>query len=111
MRRFAKHVLANGMPDGILLNINVPNYPLSEITGMQVTRQDLGTYSANAIKRLDRYGNPYYWIGGERAEVDQGEDTDLNAINNRRVSITPVQLDFTAHDQIESLKQWLDNEQ
>jgi 5'-nucleotidase len=109
-RRFAKHVLANGMPDGILLNINVPNCPISEITGMQITRQDLGTYSANAITRLDRYGNPYYWIGGERAEIDQGEDTDLNAINNRRVSITPVQLDFTAHDQIEPLKRWLDHE-
>ena len=106
--RFAKHVLANGLPDGILLNINVPNYPLSEITGMQITRQDLGTYSANAMTRLDRYGNPYYWIGGERAKIDQGEDTDLNAIKNRRVSITPVQLDFTAHDQIEPLKGWLD---
>ena len=108
--RFAKHILTNGMPNGILLNINVPNCPLSEITGMQITRQDLGTYSANAMTRLDRYGTPYYWIGGERAEIDQGEDTDLNAINNRRVSITPVQLDFTAHDQIAPLKQWLDHE-
>jgi 5'-nucleotidase len=108
--RIAKQVIASGMPDQILLNINVPNYPLSQIKGIEMTRQDLGTYSANAIKRLDQRGRLYYWIGGERAQIDQGEDTDLHAIRNQRVSITPVQLDFTAHDLIEPLTAWLNDE-
>lgn len=108
--RIAKQVMANGMPDHILLNVNVPNCPLSEIQGIEITRQDLGTYSANAIKRLDRRGRPYYWIGGERAHVDQRVDTDLHAIRKQRVSITPVQLDFTAHNLIEPLKIWLNDE-
>jgi 5'-nucleotidase len=108
--RIAKQVMANGMPDQILLNVNVPNCPLAEIQGIEITRQDLGTYSANAIKRLDRRGRPYYWIGGERSHIDRREDTDLYAIRKQRVSITPVQLDFTAHDLIEPLKIWLNDE-
>ncbi len=108
--RIAKQVMANGMPNHILLNVNVPNCPLAEIQGIEITRQDLGTYSANAIKRLDRRGRPYYWIGGERDHVDQRADTDLHAIHKQRVSITPVQLDFTAHDLIEPLKIWLNDE-
>ena len=108
--RIAKQVIANGMPDQILLNVNVPNAALSEIEGTEITRQDLGTYSANAIERLDRRGRPYYWIGGERGQVDHGEDTDLHAIRNQQVSITPVQLDFTAHHLIESLTAWLNDE-
>ena len=108
--RIAKQVITNGLPDQTLLNINVPNCPLSEIQGIEITRQDLGTYSAQAIKRLDRRGKAYYWIGGEREKVDQREDTDLNAIREQRVSITPVQLDFTAHDLIEPLKIWLSDE-
>lgn len=108
--RLAKHVLAHAMPENILLNVNVPNCSLSELSGIEITRQDLGTYSAQAVERLDRRGQPYYWIGGERAHVDEREDTDLNAIRNQCVSITPVQLDFTAHHQIEPMKGWLGDE-
>lgn len=105
--RLAKLVLANGLPPGILLNVNVPNCPLSMIGGFEAARQDLGTYSANAIKRVDRMGKPYYWIGGERAHVDAREDSDFNIVKRRCVSVCPVQLDFTAHHEMEPLKQWL----
>ena len=108
--RLAKLVLANGLTPGILLNVNVPNCPLSMIKGFEVARQDLGTYSATAIKRVDRVGKPYYWIGGERAQVDVREDSDLNVVKRRCVSITPVQLDFTAHHEIEPLKRRLKDE-
>ncbi len=108
--RLAKLVLANGLTPGILLNVNVPNCPLSMVRSFEVARQDLGTYSATVIKRVDRVGKPYYWIGGERAQVDAREDSDLNVVKRRCVSITPVQLDFTAHHEIEPLKQWLKDE-
>ena len=108
--RLAKLVLASGLTPGILLNINVPNCPLSMIKGFEAGRQDLGTYSATAIKRIDRVGKPYYWIGGERAQVDAREDSDLNIVKRRCVSISPVQLDFTAHHEIEPLKRWLKDE-
>jgi 5'-nucleotidase len=109
-RRIAKQVITSRLPDQILLNVNVPNCTLSELRGIEMTRQDLGTYDAQAIRRLDRQGNPYYWIGGEREKVDRREDTDLNTIRNQCVSITPVQLDFTAHHLIDSLKSWLNDE-
>ena len=108
--RIAKQVITNRLPDQILLNVNVPNCTLSEIRGIEMTRQDFGSYGAQAIKRLDRQGKPYYWIGGKREKVDRREDTDLNAIRNQCVSITPVQLDFTAHHLIDPLKSWLSNE-
>ena len=108
--RIAKQVITNKLPDQILLNVNVPNCALSEIGGIEITRQDLGAYNAQAVKRLDRDGKPYYWIGGERQEDDRREDTDLNTIGNQCVSITPVQLDFTAHNQIDPLKHWLNDE-
>ena len=108
--RLAKLVLASGLTPGILLNINVPNCPLSMITGFEAGRQDLGTYSATAIKRIDRVGKPYYWIGGERAQVDAREDSDLNIVKRRCVAISPIQLDFTAHHEIEPLKRWLKDE-
>jgi 5'-nucleotidase len=107
--RIAKQVIASGLPDQILLNVNAPNCPLSQINGVRITRQDLGTYSANAERRLDRRGQPYFWIGGERAHVDNRLDTDLKAIRNRQVSITPVQLDFTAHHLIDFMKTWLND--
>ena len=80
------------------------------IKGVEAARQDGGTYSATAIKREDRSGKPYYWIGGERAEVDARQDSDLNVVKRRCVSICPVQLDFTAHHEIEPLKQRLKDE-
>ena len=106
--RLTKLILAKGLTPGILLNVNVPNCPLSMIGGFEAARQDSGTYSATAIKRVDRVGKPYYWIGGERAQVDVREDSDLNIVKRRCVSITPVQLDFTAHHEIEPLKQWVE---
>ena len=72
------------------------------VRSFEAARQDLGTYSATVIKRVDRVGKPYYWIGGERAQVDAREDSDLNVVKRRCVSITPVQLDFTAHHEIEA---------
>ena len=108
--RIAKQVTEKGMPSHILLNVNVPNCRLSEVKGIKITRQDRGNYSINAVTRLDQGGRPYYWIGGERTQIDFGGDTDLHAIHNQRVSITPVQLDFTDHTLITSLKAWLDDE-
>ena len=103
----AKDVLKNGLPAGILLNVNVPNCPLSKIKGLEATRQDLGAYSADSIKRVDRMGEAYYWIGGERTQVDRRKDTDLNVVKQQFVSVTPIQLDFTAHDEINPLSLWL----
>lgn len=99
--------IEQGIPEGVLLNVNIPNVEVSSVKGIKVTRQDLGTYSANAIERKDRAGNPYYWIGGERSKIDQRPDTDLNTIKDLFVSITPVQFDQTAHSYLDMMEDWL----
>ena len=107
--RLVKKVLSEGIPNGSLLNVNIPNVPLTEIGDFAVTRQDRGGYSALAVKRADRYGTPYYWIGGERARSDIGHDTDIYALQQNQVSVTPITVDLTDYQHLNSLKNWINS--
>lgn len=91
-----------------LLNVNVPNVPLEQIKGIRTTRQDRGSYTAEAIERRDRYDRRYYWIGGERAKTDSKADTDLYAAENGFVSVTPLTTDQTNFNSFEITHRWLD---
>src|SRR5690606_16774713 len=97
-RRVAANVIANGLPPGILLNVNVPYLPLEGILGTQITRQGLRIYRDALVKRDDPRGRPYYWIGGEAPGGVPDDGTDIGALHQGYVSITPVQLDLTAHN-------------
>ncbi|MCD6505273.1 5'/3'-nucleotidase SurE [Candidatus Poribacteria bacterium] len=99
-------VLRNGLSEGTLLNVNVPNLPLDEIKGFRITRQDRAPYDTKVVKRIDPRGNTYYWIGGDRAETDGAEDTDIYAVRNGYISITPLQLDLTNYAEMERLERW-----
>jgi len=107
---FAAHlgrqVLKNELPDEVLLNVNVPPLPLDEIEGVKVTRMGLRIYRDKLIRRLDPRGKPYYWIGGPEPTGVEEEGTDIWAMAHGYISITPVQLDLTAHELIESLRDW-----
>jgi 5'-nucleotidase len=106
-RRVSRQVLDHGLPPMTLLSVNVPNRPLDKIQGMQVTRQGTSIYHDELVARLDPDGRPYYWIGGEAPTGDVTiEGTDIWAVYNGYVSITPVHLDLTAHGMIDTIKQW-----
>lgn len=105
-RRVAANTIANGLPEGVLLNVNVPYLPLEQIRGVQVTRQGLRIYKDELVQRADPRGRPYYWIGGEAPSGVPEEGTDIGALNAGYVSITPVHLDMTAHQAAEQLRQW-----
>ena len=105
--QLVKRILANRIPDDVLLNVNVPNADLSEIGDMVVTRQDQGIYSAQSIRRQDRYGRTYYWIGGTRSTDDHADDTDICAVQNNRVSVTPIIVELTDYRKMESVQNWL----
>lgn len=94
-RQLVLKLSANRLPSQTILNVNVPNLPLDEIQGIQVTR--LGTrHGAEAIvKELDPRGRPIYWIGPPGLEADAGVGTDFYAINSGYVSVTPLHLDMT----------------
>ena len=87
-------------PD-IILNVN---FPVSEFTGVRITKLGKRIYSEGVIERLDPRGRKYYWIGGEPPIWHPGEGTDFEAIHAGYVSITPLHLDLTHHDSIPRLK-------
>ncbi len=105
-RVVAANVIEHGLPDGVLLSVNVPYRPLAEIHGYRVTRQGLRIYRDELVARKDPRGRPYYWIGGE-APIGVPEDgTDVGALHEGYVSVCPVQLDLTAHELLEPIRQW-----
>jgi 5'-nucleotidase len=95
-----------GLPTEIVLNINVPYGEEREMRGTRVTRQGLRIYRDELLRREDPRGRPYYWIGGETPTGVVEDGTDYGAIKEGYVSITPLQLDLTAHNQIDALKNW-----
>ena len=108
-RRVVRAVINHDMalPPLTLLNVNVPNLPLDKIRGMQITRQGTSVYRDALVARIDPYGRPYYWIGGEAPTGDVTVvGTDIWAVNQGYVSITPIHLDLTAHSMIDTLNSW-----
>src|SRR5512133_2230500 len=105
-KKVVANVIEHGLPPSILLSVNVPYLPLEEIRGIQITRQGLRIYRDALVRRNDPRGRPYYWIGGEAPGGVPDEGTDFGALHQGCVSITPVQLDLTAHNLLEPLKAW-----
>jgi len=104
--RIAQKVLEHGLPEGVLLNVNVPYLKLEEIKGFLVTRQGLRVYRDELDARIDPRGKPYYWIGGKLPIGINEKGTDYGALKEGFVSITPLQLDLTARKAMQTLSQW-----
>ncbi len=99
-------IIKKGLPEGTLLNVNVPYRPYDQIQGIRITRQGLRVYRDQLDSRLDPRGVPYYWIGGEAPTGVPEEGTDFGALAQGYVSITPLQMDMTAHRTMELLRSW-----
>jgi len=91
----------------ILLNVNVPDVPYDELQGVEVTRLGRRHKAESVIKYQTPRGETVYWVGAAGAAQDAGEGTDFFALQNNRVSITPLQIDLTRYDQIGYVKNWL----
>ncbi len=104
MKKIARQVLQDGLPQGIALNVNIPYLPLNEIKGIKVARQAQDKWHENYDKRTNPFGRDYYWLNGNFSYEDKGTDTDVFALKNGYVSVVPVQYDLTAHHLINHLK-------
>lgn len=104
--QLAAHVLAKGLEPDVLLNVNVPRLPREQIEGVRVTRLGRRVYQSELIRRTDPFGRDYYWIGGELPSADMAEGTDVAAVHEGYVSVTPIHLDLTNHALIEQLEGW-----
>jgi 5'-nucleotidase len=100
-------VIANPLPPEIVLNVNVPYLPWEELKGFQITRQGLRIYRDELVRRQDPRGRPYYWIGGDSPTGKPEDGTDFGALKDGFVSITPIQLDLTAHHVLPTLQKWV----
>jgi 5'-nucleotidase len=98
--------LKHGIASQTLLSVNIPYRPYEQLHGFQVTRQGLRIYRDALIKRTDPRGKPYYWIGGDAPTGVPEEGTDIGALQAGLVSITPVQLDLTAHQLVADIAAW-----
>jgi 5'-nucleotidase len=105
-RLIAERVLAEGLPPGVLLNVNVPDRPLEAIAGIEVTRQARGRWEEVFEERRDPMDRPYYWLGGRFVCLDEGRDTDLDAVRRGYVSVTPIHYDLTAYEALEQVGAW-----
>jgi 5'-nucleotidase len=94
------------IPPGILLNVNIPMLPEDQIKGFRTTRLGLRLYRDRLDRRMDPRGRPYYWIGGDTPSGIPEEDTDIGALSEGFVSITPLQLDLTAYNAIQRIGKW-----
>ncbi len=102
----ARLVLRRGLPAETVLNVNVPDRSQAAIRGVKITRGGRRIYRDKLIRRLDPQGRPYYWIGGLPPTGIEEEGTDIWAVANGYISITPLQLDLTAHTLISDLRRW-----
>jgi 5'-nucleotidase len=107
--RLASLVLANGLPEGTFLNVNIPAVPREEIQGVKVTRLGTRLYRDVLVRRKDPRGCDYYWIGGEPPSGVIEEGTDIWALANNYISITPLHLDMTEYHLLEKLKGYFEN--
>nr|MBF0223642.1 5'/3'-nucleotidase SurE [Desulfobulbaceae bacterium] len=105
-QKIAHKILKNGLPKDTLLNINVPN--VASVDGLNVvfTRQGKRVYSDVVKETFDPWGRKHYWIGGGTPSWDTNEGTDSKEVLANNISITPIHLDLTNYEALESLRQW-----
>ena len=104
--RLAGRVVAEGLPQGTLLNVNVPAVPEEKISGVRVTRQGNSSWEDTFDVRRDPAGREYFWLTGSMAIRDTDPETDQIAVRDNFISVTPIHYELTDRALLERMKQW-----
>ncbi len=104
--QIAQHVHQKGLSRGTLLNINVPFLPAQAIKGFQITHQGTRIYNDFLEKRADPRGRPYFWVIGKLPSGLSEPGSDIAAVADGWVSITPLQINLTDHSALNELQNW-----
>lgn len=99
-----RYILEHSLPYDTLLNVNVPDVPAKSIRGFILSRQGKRIYDDSIKETFDPHGEKYYWIGGGKPYWERGENTDIQAVHDNYVSITPIHLDLTNYEALKFLK-------
>jgi 5'-nucleotidase len=102
-----QRVMSGSLPADTILNVNVPDLPWDALAGMQATRLGHRHKSEPVVEMQDPRGRPVYWVGPAGTEQDAGPGTDFHAVRTGHVSITPLDVDLTRYEAIDTLASWL----
>lgn len=105
VRKLVAFVEANGLPEGVLLNVNVPNLPPEQIRGYVVTPTAPSRFIEIFHERKRPRGGSYYWLDGELQITGGHTGTDVDALARGYVALAPLHFDITAHAAMDFLKQ------
>jgi 5'-nucleotidase len=106
-RLIVEHQLKNPIRQPLLMNVNFPDLPASQTKGIRTTRLGKRHASQPVIPTQTPSGETVYWIGPAGGALDAGEGTDFEAVVKGYVSVTPLRLDLTQHDQLADLEKWV----
>ncbi|NCJ07302.1 5'/3'-nucleotidase SurE [Synechococcales cyanobacterium C] len=116
--RLIQQLREQPLPELMLLNVNIPPVPADQMAGAIITRQGVRRYYDMFEKRIDPRGRVYYWLAGEvledcapsqRTDVNASVMTDVQAIRDQCITITPLQCDLTYYSCLSKLQPWLEN--
>lgn len=96
--------LEKPLPAGVVLNVNIPQLPESEIKGIKVCHQAHAKWEESFDERINPHGKKYYWLTGYFNNMDKADDADENALAEGYISVVPVKFDLTAHEHMDYIK-------
>jgi len=104
-RKIIDFALSHKFEHSKLLNVNIPDLPISEIKGMRICKQGKSGWAEEFVEAKDPRGKPYYWMAGHFVLNEEDHDSDIHALGNDYVSIVPSMHDLTSHPAINELQQ------
>ena len=104
--QLAERILKSGLPEGTILNVNVPGSKKEAIAGIQFTSLSQRRYHKPVVEKIDPRGGSYFWIAGERQSWARKKPSDHDAVDRNMVSVTPLHLDLTDYVALNTLKSW-----
>jgi len=95
------------LPSEFIFNVNVPDRPYAELTGIKIARLGYRHKSEPIVKSKDPHGRTIFWVGPAGTGQDAGEGTDFHAIAEGAAAITPLKVDLTRHEALPQVREWL----
>jgi 5'-nucleotidase len=105
-KRLTALVLSRGLPPETILNVNIPDCPLSAIKGVKITCLSRRRFENPIIEKVDPRGRKYYWIAGQRISWSRQDNADHEALERKLVSVTPIHLDTTHYEVLKQFHAW-----
>ena len=105
--KIAQDLLTLDWPQLTLMNVNFPHAPVSDITGIRLAHHMDAKMKDEVIERHDRWGRPYYWVGHSTRHETIAHDSDVAAVKDKAIAITPIKIDMTDYNMLKTMTESL----